>query len=296
MEDAPLSPLVALRQPRARVERQTLAGPLAARTLSTGDVASRFPKEARGRIAVLAFAHWLAFYGGFAAYVAGFVPGWAFATVGLFVFVRYFDLTHEEIHTQDDGSPIWGALRGVFSVSGPLQLGYAQLARDHRRHHAYEGTARDPDRWISAASPLVAVLHCLTQPEQAAVRYIRANGINRRTAFDLTLHFAAWTSLACVCSWPQFLLYNAVVRLGNGASWFVFTYLLHHRSIYGAFGPVRMPAWLRVGWLVLIGRNNLNAITYHFLHHAYGFVPARSLPALSAALTGEDSGTRFPEN
>jgi hypothetical protein len=259
--------------------------PVSVRPYTTGDVASRFPKGARGPVAVLAFAHWLAFYGGFAAYVAGFVPGWAFGSVGLFVFVRYFDLTHEEIHTRDDGSPLWRALRCVFSVSGPLQLGYAQLARDHRKHHAYEGTAQDPDAWISGASPLVAALHCLTQPEQAVVRHVRANGIDRRTAIDLGLHLAAWVAMACVCSWPQFLLYNAVVRLGNGASWFVFTYVLHRADVYKGFAPVRIPRWLRIAWLVLIGRNNLNAITYHFLHHTYGFVPARSLPALSAALT-----------
>jgi len=290
MEDAslsPLAPLSALTGPRIR---PSLPRPFAARTLSTGDVASRFPKAGRGRIAALAFAHWFAFYAGFAAYVGGLIPGWAFATVGLAVFIRYFDLTHEEIHTQDDGSPLWNGLRYAFSVSGPLQVGYAQLARDHRRHHAYEGTARDPDRWISGASPLLAAFHCLTQPEQAAVRYVRANGVDRGTAISLGLHFAAWTSLACVCTWPQFLLYNAVVRLGNGASWFVFTYLLHRREIYGGFAAVPAPGWLRAVWLVVIGRNNLNAVTYHFLHHAYGFVPARSLPALSAALTGEAAG------
>jgi hypothetical protein len=258
---------------------------LDARMLTTADVALRFPKAARGPTATLAFAYWLAFYAGFAAYVGGILPVWWFATVGFFVFIRYFDLTHEEIHTRHQGSPVWDALRRVFSVSGPLQLGYAQIARNHRLHHAHEGDARDPDRWIMRASPLVAAFHCLTQPEQAAVRYARANGIDRRLAFDLGLHFAAWAGLACVCTWPQFLVYNAVVRLGNGTSWFVFTYVLHRAENYDGFAPVRLPAWLRGAWVVLIGRNNLNAITYHFLHHAYGFVPARSLPELSAQLT-----------
>jgi hypothetical protein len=59
---------------------------------------------------------------------------------------------------------------------------------------------------------------------------------------------------------------------------------LHRREVYRGFGPVAVPAWLRVAWIVLIGRNNLDAITYHFLHHAYGFVPSRQLPALSKLL------------
>ena len=69
-------PLSALTGPRIR---PSLPRPFAARTLSSGDVASRFPKAGRGRIAALAFAHWFAFYAGFAAYVGGLIPGWAFA-------------------------------------------------------------------------------------------------------------------------------------------------------------------------------------------------------------------------
>ncbi|HEY2511125.1 MAG TPA: hypothetical protein VGI39_09725 [Polyangiaceae bacterium] len=252
---------------------------------SSAEVAARFPKAARGGTASLAFAYWLTFYGGFAAYVAGYVPAWAFAFFGFFVFIRYFDLTHEEIHRRDDGSRAWDLLRTVFSVSGPLQLGYTQIARNHRLHHALDGTPRDPDAWLVRGPMPVALFHCLTQPEQAAVRYLKANGIDRRLAFDLVLNFSIWCGLAYACTWPQFLLYNAVVRVGNGASWFVFTHVLHRAALYSSVAPLPIPAWLRAAWLALIGRNNLNAITYHFLHHSYGFVPARALPALSDAIT-----------
>ncbi len=201
------------------------------RPLSTALVAARFPKAARGETAIAAFALWLLFYGGFAAYVGGLVPGWLFATCGTFVFIRYFDLTHEEIHTRHDGSGLWHALRWVFSVSGPVQLGYTQLAQNHRRHHAHDGTPEDPDAWIIGASPLHAVFLCLTQPEQAVFRWVRANGFDRRLAIDLGVNLAAWLTLAHVCTWPQFLLYNAVVRFGNGASWFVFTFVLHRATL-----------------------------------------------------------------
>lgn len=258
--------------------------PIEARPLPSRAVAERFPKAGRRRISLIAFGYWVTFYGGFVLYVRGVLPAWLFATAGLFVFIRYFDATHEEIHVRQDDHPAWTALRLVFSVSGPLQLGYTQLAASHRQHHAYEGTARDPDLWIMRAGWFTAVFHCLTQPEQAAVRYIRRNGIDRRLVFDLALHLGFWLALACVCTWPQFLLYNAVVRVGNGASWFVFTHLLHRASAYRDFDPLPLPVWLRAAWLVLIGRNNLNAISYHFLHHAYGFVPSLGLPELGAQL------------
>ncbi len=248
-------------------------------------ISAGFPQGSRRPIALAAFAYWLVFYGTFALYVRGVVSPYVFATFGLFVFIRYFDMTHEEMHRRQRDHRAWDVLRRVFSVSGPLQLGYTQLAHNHRLHHGYEGTERDPDLWIMRASIPVAVLHCLTQPEQAVVRYVRANGVDRRLAFDLTLHFAAWIGLACVCTWQQFLLYNLVVRAGNGVSWFVFTHVLHRASVYRDFGAVAVPAWLRAAWIVLIGRNNLNAITFHFLHHAYGFVPGPRLPELSALLT-----------
>jgi hypothetical protein len=240
----------------------------------------------------VAFAYWLAFYGSFALYAVGVVPVYVFATAGLFVFIRYFDATHEEIHRRphDRTSDV---LRYVFSVSGPLQLGYTQLAHSHRLHHAHDGMGRDPDLWIMNATPAMAALHCLTQPEQAVIRYIKQNGWSRRLAIDLTLHLAAWLGLACVCSWRTFLVYNAVVRTGNGVSWFVFTHMLHSRSLYRDFAPLPVPAWLRTAWMVLIGRNNLESITYHFLHHAYGFVPALRLPELSELLTsGQALGSR----
>jgi hypothetical protein len=259
------------------------------RTLSSAAVAARFPKAPRGPTALRAFGYLIAFYAGLGAYVARCVPGWAFAAYGFFVFIRYFDLTHEEIHTRQDDATTWHVLRWVFSVSGPLQLGYTQLAQNHRWHHAHDGTAKDPDAWIAHASPLRAAAHCLTQPEQAVLRWVRAHGVDRRLVLDLGLNLATWLALAHVCTWPQFLLYNLVVRAANGASWFVFTFVLHHAAVYQGVAPVRLPAWLRATWLVAIGRNNLNAITYHFLHHAYGFVPARSLPALSTLVRG------FPE-
>jgi hypothetical protein len=212
-----------------------------------------------------------------------------FASAGLFVFVRYFDATHEEIHCRHARSGIWHRLRYAFSVSGPLQLGYTQLAHNHRLHHAHEGTARDPDLWLMEPVWPIALFNCLTQPEQAVVRYVKAHGVDRRLAFDLALHGVVWVGLACVCTWPQFLLYNAVVRVGNGASWFVFTHLLHSPSAYRDFRPLPLPAWLRAIWLALIGRNNLNAITYHFLHHAYGHVPSRDLPELSRQLSEASS-------
>ncbi len=257
---------------------------LPALPLSAGEVAGQFPKTSRGKASVVAFAYWAMFYGGFALYVGHRLPAWLFATVGVFVFVRYFDATHEEIHCRQQGPRVWDALRIVFSVCGPLQLGYTQLAINHRRHHAHEGTARDPDLWLVRTSLPLAIFRSLTQPEQAVIRYIKENGVDRRLAIDLMLHFGLWLGLAGWCSWQQFLVYNAVVRVGNGASWLVFTHVLHRPGVYRSFEEVVLPSWLRTAWLVLIGGNNLNAITYHYLHHAYGFVPSRRLPELRAHL------------
>jgi hypothetical protein len=254
---------------------------LSARTRTTAEVAAIFARQGRSRFALISLAYFTVFYGTFALYASGRIPGWAFAFFGFFVFIRFFDATHEEFHSRFDGHPIWGVLRIIFSVSGPLQLGYAQLAKNHRGHHEYEGTPKDPDLWLMNAPPALALIHALSQPEQAVFRYVRANGLERRVAVDLVLNFAMYCGLAAACTWQQFALYNVVVRLGNGVSWWVFTYLLHQPKVFNGFSRLTLPRWLAMVWVVLIGRNNFNAISFHFLHHAYGFVPARTLPALS---------------
>jgi fatty acid desaturase len=271
------------RFPKVRGATEARAA-LSAGVISTGEIAARFPKAGRRRASITAFACFAIFYCGFALYVRGVLPGWVFAPAGFFLFIRYFDASHEDIHCRDRDERIWNVLRLVSFVLGPLHLCYTHLARNHRLHHAHEGKEGDPDRWMMEAGWTAAALHSLTQPEQALVRHIKANGIDRRLALDLGLHLSIWIGLAYVCTLPQFLLYNALVRFGNGASWFVFTHVLHRKVLYRGFAPVRPPAWLRAAWILLIGRNNLNAITYHFLHHAYGFVPARRLPDASALI------------
>jgi hypothetical protein len=257
---------------------------LEARSSASNRLAREHPQAGRARIALISFGLFGAFYGLFALYVHGTIPAWLFACVGIPVFIRFFDATHEEIHVRQYDSVLWRLPRQVFSISGPLQLGYAQLARNHWAHHAFQGTSRDPDLWLENGNLLTSFLHSMTQPEQAVVRYLLDYGADRRFVFDVSLNLSVWVGFAWVCTPAQFLVYNAVARFGNGVSWWVFTHVLHRQGAYRSFDPIRLPAALRIAWIVLIGRNNLNAITYHYLHHAHAHVPSLELPALSREL------------
>jgi fatty acid desaturase len=260
---------------------------LEARTSESTKIARDYPQAGRAGIGVRAFLHWAAFYSLFALYVTGRAPAWVFASIGLFVFIRYFDLTHEEIHTRQNDHWLWHALRRVFSVAGPLQLGYEGFNRIHWQHHARDGGEGDPDLWLERGGLLSSFLVCLTHPEQAVIRYVRQFGFDRRLVLDLGLHLSAWLALLAVCTPTQFVVYTCVLRLGNCLSFWVFSHILHRADLYVSTDPIPVPRWLRWAWLVLVGRNSLNAITYHFLHHAYPTVPALQLPALSARLARE---------
>lgn len=167
---------------------------LSSRTNQITELSHEFPQSGRKRIALTAFIYFCVFYSLFALYVAGKVSALVFGFVGIFVFIRYFDLTHEEMHTRQNDHRIWKILRWVFSISGPLQLGYLALAKNHRLHHAHQGTDKDPDLWIEEGTFLKSFFHCMTQPEQAVIRYYKDFGFEWRFVLDTTAYLAIWGS------------------------------------------------------------------------------------------------------
>jgi fatty acid desaturase len=247
-------------------------------------LAKRYPQAGRAGAALSALAGLSIYYGLFALYCAGKVPVWGFIAVGLPFFVRYFERTHEEMHARQTDGRLWHALRYIFHCSGPLQLGYPELTRYHRLHHAYEGTDQDPDLWMERGTLVGSFLVCMMQPEQAVVRYVRDVGVDRRALFDLCSNFAIWCTLACVLSTEQFVVYNCVTRFGNGVSWWVFTHILHRAETYRGFAEAPVPTPLAWALRLLLGRHVYNAIAYHFLHHAFAHVPSQALPDLSRSI------------
>ena len=227
----------------------------------------------------------LSFYTAYALFLAEVLPGWAFFGWGTIAIVRNFNALHEAFHALDRRANAlsWG--RWVAIVMAPWQLGYRELKKNHREHHAHEGGPRDPDRYLITGSPLWALLQSLTQPEQSVIRTVARRGLDRRLIATLALYASVWGALAWVSTWQQFLLYNAVARFGNTAAWWIFDYLLHQPALYRRLAALPMPR-LEVGeWALLFSTSNIRGVRHHYLHHKYPFVPDRRLPELARAIS-----------
>jgi fatty acid desaturase len=229
--------------------------------------------------------------GSWAALVRGqLAPGW-FLLIGHCAYVRSFTAMHELSHTRRTQAP-WRALGEwlLAIVHGPFQLGYEELAKTHRDHHAHPAEPRDPDAYLNTGPAWRALLHACTQPEQGFVRWILREGWSWRFGLRLLWHSAITFGLYW-CGGPRGLVWWVVVtRLGCTSVWFIFDWVLHHPRCWG-MRVLPLPGVLRLLWIPLFGWCNLDSTQHHLLHHTYPFVTGRELPRLSAWLASESHDT-----
>lgn len=226
----------------------------------------------------------LVFYGAFAGLCVGWLPGWAFAAVGVVAFIRNFNALHEGFHARRTRDRAWLG-RHLLVVTGPWMLGYDALKDNHRNHHRYPGEAtRDPDHYLASGPAWRGLWGALTQPEQALPRFIARRALGKRNVAPVAGHFVVFMAVLILgWGWPL-VWWIGTTRFANAASWFIFDWCLHHPLRWGDDGPPKLPGWLRTVWGALLSRSNLLGVEYHHVHHRYAFVPGRSLPALSEEL------------
>lgn len=251
--------------------------------LSTVRVAELYPQDPMRRYEAGMLGYALGFYACYGLAVAGAVPGVAAGVLGVVCLLRYFNRAHEMIHADPRGLVGRHPARTLMIVMGPVYLGFRELREWHLRHHREHGGPDDPDAAMLAA-PGRAALACLLQPELSALGYLRRHGASPRLAAAMAGRATLWAALMWLGGWPGLLLYNVMARVGNGGAFFVFSWVVHQPRLYGKLRPPRFPAALARAWLVLVGRENLNGIRYHYLHHCFPHVPDRDLPALSRRL------------
>lgn len=257
--------------------------------MSNKEVYALFQPDAALRYDAASLGWALAFYGSYGLAVAGWSPLWVFAAVGVVAIVRNFNALHEAFHALDrePSALAWG--RWLSIAMAPWQLGYRELKKNHREHHAHEGSEQDPDRYLIEGGPLWSLWQAFTQPEQSVVRYIRRCGVDRRLALTLALHAAMWCALWAVSSWQEFLLYNAVARFGNTAAWWIFDYWLHQDALYYRLRALPVPRAIVWVWGLLFSWPNIHGVMHHYLHHKYPFVPDRRLPELAVVIARAES-------
>lgn len=241
----------------------------------------QYPPDPARRYEAQTLAYSLGFYACYLVAIAGWVPMWLAGIVGVICLLRYFNRAHEMIHADERGRTPGHPSRALLIIMGPIYLGYRELRESHLIHHREEGGTRDPDHLLLLKSPFKSFFFSLLQAELAYIDWLQRFGMSRSLALGTIARFAVWAGLMWLGGWWGFLLYNVMVRVGNGGAMFVFSWVVHGPWLWGQVRPPRFPHALAVLWILLINWENLVGIRFHFLHHVFPHIPDRYLPEVS---------------
>lgn len=262
------------------------------RTPFEKQIVARFPGTCELRADAAALLWHGVLLGVFALLCVGVLsPGW-FLLIGVCAYVRNFNALHGIAHARrSKGNPLRRLRRLVMTVHSPFQVGHAELSRAHHHHHAFTGDPqRDPHVAVCSGSWSSAALAACFAPEIMLVRHVRSEGrVSRALAAGL-LYNAVMTAALVWFAGANIVWWIAATRLGSTAVWFIFDWILHRPRLWSGLQAYTPWPLFSLVWTVLFGRDNLNATVYHKLHHRFGHVADRELPALAQFLASQGLG------
>lgn len=247
------------------------------------EVAARFQSSSALRCSLEALCWHAALLATWGAFAAGWLPLAGLFLLGPCAFVRSFNVLHELIHAPGlQRSPLARLHLLLSVVASPLQLSFDEAGHNHRAHHRFpRDEGRDPNAYLNNGPWWLALLHCVSQPEQSLVRWVRQHGWSWRVARVVLWNTALLATLLALGGPGPFLWWLVLTRVGITTAWFIFDWVLHHERLWGRLEAAPLPRLLLPAWVLLFGRDNLSGVQHHTLHHAYPFVRDRELPRLS---------------
>ena len=218
--------------------------------------------------------------GGYVAAIAHFIPSWTLPLIVLLVIPRWMINVHELLHIYDEQQLnrficLMGASPVPLSV---ISLSYGEIRAVHFAHHAAPTTEHDPDSYHIRGNWLQAFFNAFTSPEQNAIRWIMAHGLNLHLAFDLVIKLLVLVGLAWLGG-PLFLWFWLSLRVVYGVGYLAFFRLVHYqRGDYGTF-PLTLPHPLMTLSEILFGPTVVHTTLNHDIHHQNPYIAARALMA-----------------
>lgn len=221
------------------------------------------------------FFYTLVIFAGFFAYVNNWIHVAVMAVVVSICVTRWLIAFHELFHLRNaDRLDVFTRLQPIpFS---PLSLGYREYLEIHKGHHAHTATEKDPDAFHIRGGLIKAFIGSVTQQEQAAIRYLRAYGLNRELCVYGMIRLAIFAGLFSLA--PEHFIYWWLVLRGTYIiNDFVFFHVVHYRHGETGTFPLRLPSWLMYPFILIYGIDVVYATMHHDIHHAYPRVAAKSL-------------------
>ena len=255
-------------------------------------IITRFSGEREFRCEAVALVCHAALLGAFALLCAGVLAPALFMVIGVCAYVRNFNAIHQMAHARRSGGNPLRRLRWLLMiVHGPCQVGHAELSRAHHHHHAFTGDPRrDPHVAVGSKTWYSAALAACFAPEITLVRHVRGEGRVSRALAGVLLYNAVMTVALVWFAGANIVWWIAATRLGSTAVWFIFDWILHRPALWSGLRAYTPGPLFALVWTVLFSRDNLNATVYHKLHHRFGHIADRELPALAAFLSREGRG------
>lgn len=255
------------------------------------EIAQLFPREGELQCDAAALGYHALLLGAFVLRCNDLLSPALFVTVGMCAYVRNFNAIHESSHAKPARwNPLRGLRQAVMIVHGPMQLGRQQLVRNHRMHHAFPADPeRDPGASVNCGRWSTASVNSFIQPELALCEYIRREGGCPTALRRVLLYNIAVTAALLAYGGCNYLWWVIATRLGSTAAWLVFDWALHHPRVRDRPALIGMPRALKLLWSAMFSRSNLNATSYHHLHHRYPQVADIALPALARFLSGREA-------
>lgn len=222
--------------------------------------------------------------GGYALAVAGVLPIVGLVALVALVLPRWMINVHELLHIYDHHQlNRFICLMGVSPVPlSVITLSYGEIRQQHLAHHRHALTHQDPDLYHIHGPWWRVVLNAFTTPEQGALHWIAAEGLNLQLGLDLVIKLGVLIYLAW---WGgiTFLWFWLSLRLVYGLGDLAFFRLVHNRQGETGSFPITPPLWLRRLSTLIYGITVTEATLNHDIHHQNPYVAARCLTLVRAS-------------
>lgn len=204
-------------------------------------------------------------FGQLALAILKILPFWVMAITMPILIPRWMLAVHELFHVRKPHQ-INFITRLLPMAFTPFVLGYSEHQVIHAGHHEFMCSENDPEMFQLRGGYLTGLLNAMTMPEQAPVRWIAKNGIDRQLAITLAVNAIIFFTVVYLAGW-NFLWYWIPTRISYGLASFAFFYLLHRRgNDYGVYS-LQLPAVIAKLYAALFGKEALLVTCNHDVHH-----------------------------
>jgi len=167
----------------------------------------------------------------------------------------------------------------------PWDEPFESIKRKHIMHHATHGpgksapddAAKDPHSVFEMGGAGRAFLNCLFYEESQLILDIRNGNMTKDRLYRFLIYAPLIVLFILSFGWAKFLGVFAAMRIVGATAWFVFSWGIHHPSVYRFGFSKGVPKLFKIIFRIMNGRRVTEGVIHHATHHAWPRVPVARL-------------------